>query len=434
MRRAYGLRDRLAGEFDRMVGFVAEWSSLRWALRWSDQWELDTERLWTSLCVPRFNVFASGRELPPRRSLAEIDEAGRRLTASLFAMYRTKRERHGEGELRACLPAKKAESVADPDEDDGVLEADHEHPTLYRGIPPTWPGLDLHCLHNGFAWLDMASKEQLVSEQAAGALRGLLDVSLRTVPTSDRKRRRESNRFPTKFDQWLYERIGEALPHLPGQGAEDLWKPILSLGVGRGYWLKYFLSDCFRAAADKGIQPEVFVACWKQMIRFALDEPGWDASGEFRSDAADVVVELLGFEMGKVVVGNDSRYAQPIASMIPLFEDAASRWFAFGKVAAGFCRFARKPAGAALLLPGVRWLAAAEPSWSKWCWEHDGLAEALVEELWAALDRQRGEIAANPESRGAFFHLCNRLIARGYHAALALRERIAAGHSEENLA
>jgi hypothetical protein len=224
------------------------------------------------------------------------------------------------------------------------------------------------------------------------------------------------------------------LPRLPKEKARDLWQPILALGVKREHWLKYFLSDCFRAAADKQVDPEEFVTLWSQLIRFALDEQGWDAGGEFRSDADDVVHELLGFDMGRAVFGDDARYAQLIAGMSPLFEKAASRWFVFGKVAAGFCRFSLRPAGAELLLQGVRWLSAAERGWSRWSWEHDGLAEALVDILRAALDRHRAAIAANDESRTAFFHLCNRLVAGGYPAALALRERIVSGHSEEYLA
>ena len=57
-----------------------------------------------------------------------------------------------------------------------------------------------------------------------------------------------------------------------------------------------------------------------------------------------------------------------------------------------------------------------------------------MDALRAALDRHRNAIAASAESRAAFSHLCNQLVARGYPAALALRERIAAGHGEENLA
>jgi hypothetical protein len=180
------------------------------------------------------------------------------------------------------------------------------------------------------------------------------------------------------------------------------------------------------------VQPEEFVTIWSQLIRFALDEQGWDVCGEYWSDTDEVVHELLGFAMGRAVIGDDARYAPLIAGMSPLFEEAASRWFVFGKVAAGFCWFALRPAGSELLLQGVRWLAEAEPGWSNSCWENDGLAEALVNELRAALDRHRGAIAASVESRTAFFHLCNRLVARGYPAALALRERIVAGKSEDH--
>lgn len=100
MRRVYRLKGTLGTEFDRMVRFVAEWSAVRWALRWSDQWQLDTKRLWERQCVPRLNTFAGGGDLPLNRGLAEIDESGRQLTATLFATYRTSADRQGEGRLR----------------------------------------------------------------------------------------------------------------------------------------------------------------------------------------------------------------------------------------------------------------------------------------------------------------------------------------------
>ena len=434
-----------------MVVFVAEWSTYRWALRWSEQWGLDAKQLLGRECASRLDAFAKGGELPPRRSLLDVDAAGRRLTASLFAAYRNQYQRRTEGRLGKIvhwiglrwlidrLPRwhspRHAEPMTDPDEDANVLDADSDHPTLWRGVPATWPGVDLQYLCNGFAWVEIALTEQPVPDVAVSALRDLLAVSLRTVPPPRRNRGGQSIRFPTKFDQWLYERIAGAVLRLEKQGrADDLWRPILSLGVSRGYWLKYFLSDCFRAGSAQDVAPEEFVALWTRMIRYALDEPGWDASGGSRSDAADVVNELLGFEMGKAVFGGDSRYARPIAAISPLFEIAARRWFVYPKVAAGFCRFALKPAGAELLYQGIRWLAAAEPVWSEWSWDHERVAEGLVDVLRAALDRHRGAIAANADSRDAFFHLCNQLVARGHHAALALRERVATPPGEETSA
>jgi hypothetical protein len=94
-------------------------------------------------------------------------------------------------------------------------------------------------------------------------------------------------------------------------------------------------------------------------------------------------------------------------------------------MATKFCYFVLKPAGIELLLPGVRWLAA-EPSWSAWEWEHTGLADALVDLLRAALTRDRAKVATDDSLRMGYISLCNKLVARGHHAALALRERVAA--------
>ena len=179
------------------------------------------------------------------------------------------------------------------------------------------------------------------------------------------------------------------------------------------------------------MQPDEFVAVWQRMIRYALDMPDWDKSEGVRREVDDLVVELLGFEMGNAVFGNDARYARPIAGLLPLFEDVATRWFVFGKVAAGFCRFVLKPAGAELLFQGVRWLARAEPTWSRWSWEHEDLPEALVDVLRVALDSHGSAIAASAESKSAFFHLCGQLVARGHPAALVLRERVAEGFNKE---
>jgi hypothetical protein len=418
IRRAYRLRAKFGSEFEQMLTLVAEWSMYRWALQWSEQWGLDSNELRVK-CAQRLDTFLTAEELPPRPDLARIDAEGRRLIASIFDAYRNQ------------LAPKYPESTTELDEDDGAVDADDDYPTLYHGIPPTWPGLDLQHLRSGFAWLEIAVVEEPFPELAIWALRGLLDVSLRTVPPSDAKRRDLSTRFPTKFDEWLYERIAGALLGLDRQGqADDFWRSILSLGVRREHWLKYFLSDWFRVAAGKEVKPEEFVALWKRMIQYALDAPGWDSSEGSWSHADDVVNQLLGFEMGKAVFGDDKRYEQPIAGISHVFENAANRWFVFSTVAAGFCRFVQKPAGSKLLFQGIRWLAAAEPNWSKWSWEHERLAEDLVDALRLALERHRGAIAADAESRGAFFHLCNQLVARGHHAALALRERVAKAPGE----
>ena len=94
--------------------------------------------------------------------------------------------------------------------------------------------------------------------------------------------------------------------------------------------------------------------------------------------------------------------------------------------AVAFCYFALKPAGAELLLPSVRWLAGAEPSWSPRSWEHDRVEEALVTLLREVIVRHQEAVLADADVMQAYSSLCNKLVARGQPAALALRERFAA--------
>jgi hypothetical protein len=65
MRRAYRMRNVLGREFKRMRDFVAEWSACCWALRASQEWRLDTERLWKEECIPKLKSFATGEHSLP---------------------------------------------------------------------------------------------------------------------------------------------------------------------------------------------------------------------------------------------------------------------------------------------------------------------------------------------------------------------------------
>jgi hypothetical protein len=331
--------------------------------------------------------------------------------------------------LRTETPA----ATVDDEEDEGGWGAEvyDGYAPLNPGVPPDWPGLDTKYLQAGFVWLETAVTEERMSGETVAALQDLLTVTLRTVPAAPRASYRERTRFPSKFDRWLFERIAPAVLRMgDDRRADGLWQPILALGVRGEYWVKYYLSEWFRAASNPAVSPAEFVAHWGRMFRFVLDEADWEVRGVRWRDE-EVVGELLGFGMGKTVFGGDARHAEPIGRLSPEFEQAAGRWFALGRVARGLCYFALKPAGAELLLPGVRWLAAAEPAWSEWAWEHDGIADALVGALRTVLDRNRSLVAANDTLRGAYFTPCNALVSRGHHAALALRERVAApdGHT-----
>lgn len=278
-----------------------------------------------------------------------------------------------------------------------------------------------------FGWLDEATAEDRVADDTVATLIELLAVSLRAVPAPPREDRGQRTQFPSKFDEWLYERIAAvALKLSTRQRADDLWQPVLALGVTGEYWVKYFLSFWFKSAQNTAVQPGEFAATWGKMLKFALDHPNWDLRGRHWRDGEDMVKELLGFDMGKAVFGDQARYALPVGSLLPEFDRAAGRWLTIPRVAVAFCYFALKPAGAELLLPSVRWLAGAEASWSLWSWEHDRIDEALVTLLREVLARHQDAVVVNADVRQAYSSLCNKLVARGGPAALDLRERFAA--------
>jgi hypothetical protein len=310
------------------------------------------------------------------------------------------------------------------DEDDEQIDYEYDYPSPHRRVSPTWPGLELHYLQHGFAWLEMATSEDILPDEAVDAIGDLLVIALRTVPAKAREGRMARTPYPSKFDQWLFERIAPVLIKLDRVGrANSLWQSILELGLRGEQWPRFFLSGWFKSMSGKRVQPEEFIPLWGRMILFAVESPNWNVT-HARGD--DMVNELLGFVMGKTVFGGEASYAPAIGRLVPVFALAAGRWFSNPQVATAFCQFSLKPAGAGLLLHGVGWLAAAEPEWSDYAWDHLRLADALVHNLRVAFDRHHAEIATNSVLREGFITLCNKLIARGHPASLTLRERVAA--------
>lgn len=102
--------------------------------------------------------------------------------------------------------------------------------------------------------------------------------------------------------------------------------------------------------------------------------------------------------------------------------------FKSGGVARAYYRnlvnlFALQPAATPLLLPGVRWLAKATQSFDTYDWKY-GLEENVIEFLHACWERDSQRIASEPPLREDFLALLATLVARGSHAAIALRDRV----------
>jgi hypothetical protein len=161
------------------------------------------------------------------------------------------------------------------------------------------------------------------------------------------------------------------------------------------------------------------------MILYAAANPRWDIStyASYRLD--NMVIELLGLDGRWTVFGPDAAFAPTLGTMVDVFSRAAELWFRMPRVVRNFLQVMVQPAAAEFLRPAILWLAGAIAQYSTYDW-HDGIENGLVEFLDACWKREHAHILAEPETKEAYFALLTSVVSRGGHAAIALRDRIAA--------
>jgi hypothetical protein len=122
-------------------------------------------------------------------------------------------------------------------------------------------------------------------------------------------------------------------------------------------------------------------------------------------------------------LGQNPAFAPAVAAMEDVFARAAQRWFVMPKAVTGFLNLAVQLAVGGLMLPGIRWLAAAVPSFDSYDWKY-GLEENLIAFLHTCWEREHRRIASDSSLQGAFLSLLACVVSRGGHAAIALRDRV----------
>jgi hypothetical protein len=130
------------------------------------------------------------------------------------------------------------------------------------------------------------------------------------------------------------------------------------------------------------------------MIEHALGSAAWDPSVNRTYDLDGMVFQLLGFDSRMNKLGQNPAFGPAVAGMEGVFARAAQRWFGMPKVVTGFLNFASQPAVGGLMLPGIRWLAAAVPSFDSYDWKY-GLEENLIAFLHTCWERQHRRIASD---------------------------------------
>jgi hypothetical protein len=406
MARAFAVRAEIGDDFPRLITLCVHWAALR-VLSWISRdlggedntaWEANKDSL--------LEAFLSGE-------LSDDVPDLKRLNAETLAKYNSLYEkRHPEFRARAKSKGR--------DSSGGSFGREREK--LY----PERLGFDERALTNALAWLDL-SPAQSADERARclALIHALLHVSLGTVPALDDPRNQEIEGLPSDFDGWVFEIVARAVFRLtPDETPEGLWQVILDLGAGAHDWVERFFWAWFTTGLRTARSHMEFVHIWRRMIVYALASPGWKRDGynSYRLDS--MVIELLGTDGRWGTLAADSKFAPVLGTMVDVFGQAADQWFRMPRVMRNFLYFVVQPAAVQLLRPALLWVSKAVASYSPYDWRDD-IEGNLIEYLNACWLREHSAILDNPDLKDAFFALLASVVARGSHAAIALRDRIA---------
>jgi hypothetical protein len=401
--RACQCREQLGDDFDRMLGLAIRWAGLRTPYSLATRPQFDAQHeVWHERKRALVQDFVDRRlpvELPDIKAInaaaaAEIEAIHAQQFPELArARGAPQRSRRRAGQSRESL-----------------------YPDSLR--------LNSHVISAAFAWLDLRSARPDERRQWLGYIRNFLAFVLGSIPQIENPRQQEIDGLPDQFDTWVFGLVAGAVPCLTA--AEDprsLWQPILDLGSPAHQWVERFFWDWFTDGLRAAQSPQHFARLWTNMIERALASPAWDPSVNRSYDLDGMVFELLGFDSRMSKLGQNPAFGPAVTAMESVFAMAAKRWFSMPKVATGFLNFVVQPAAAGLLLPGIRWLAAAVPSFDSYDWKY-GLEENLIAFLHTCWEREYRKISGDSCLQEAFLSLLACVVSRGGHAAIALRDRV----------
>jgi hypothetical protein len=400
MALAFQLRERIGADFDRLITLSVYWAALRMlGTHGPEAVEADKQE-WEEKKDALVAAFVDGTLSTDLPNLKLVN-------AETIKAYEERRKR------------------AWPEYEHCARRGDGD---VREQLYPEMLGFDERILTGAFSWLNpYAARSHEERLRWLTLMRALLELTFDTIPKIDDPRNAEIEGLPSGFDDWILSIVARATPHLrPDENPESFWGPILDLGAPAHEWVERFFWHWFTDGLRASASPAEFVRIWQGMVLYALTSPKWAAQQPYsRYDVEDMVIELLGLDIRWNAFANDESFIAPLKSMAAVFDQAAQRWFR-PRVVRNFLHFVVKPAVAPLLLPALLWIATAFSLFSSYDWR-DGIEDALIEYLHVCWRREQDNILADPKLNKAYFDLLASVVARGSHAAIALRDRIAGG-------
>lgn len=402
MARAFAVRHQIGDDFGRLITLSVRWAALRVLKGISKDAGSEDKQKWDESKAALFQEFMDQKLAADLPDFKRINSETRTAYDALYE------KRHPEFQSRRSN-ARRTSTFGGSREE------------LY----PDRLGLDERVLTAALAWLN-PNHAQAPEERTRWLtlIHALLELVVQAVPVVDDPDNQEIKGLPSDFDGWVFQIVARAVPQLAApENPQSLWQSIFDLGAPAHDWVERFFWFWFTDGLRAAKSPSDFVRIWRSMIIYAAASSRWNQStyGSYRLDG--MVIELLGLDGRWGALAADEAFSPVLATMVDVFGQAADLWFQMPTIVRNFLQFVVQPAGIHLLCPAIFWVLKAVAQFSSYDWR-DGIEQGLVEFMRICWQRERTQILANSELQQAYFDLLAKLVSRGGHAAIALRDQI----------
>jgi hypothetical protein len=421
MRMGCQFRREIGDDFGRMQNVAVLWAAMSLLLRRVENLQVDKTRIlgWYDRLVRAFlNKAIPVSPLPWQR----VETISLRLLRRIENRHRT-RFWHSQV-IDDRRPAE-----GDKAEDAGTPSQSVPKPARGRRRHMRFPGFDTGVLQAAFGWLPSLAEARDTQERHEwlSTWHELLSVSLRMIEAGKEDGEAEVSGTPYSYDLWIYEGIVRLIPQM---GAEEkperFWQPVLSLGPAAHYWVETFLRTWALNGPDAADSPTAFVAHWRPLIEFCLDSPSWSTKSRASFHLDRMYVELMGLGLGSERIGR-AEFAEPLASMVDLYERWAAIWLGDWYVLEHFAAFLTRPGARDLVCPAIQWIRKAVAEYGDYDWRgfREGEIESRVAEvLWTCWSQHRVALQNVRPLRDGFLELLAILANRLCPSAMELRDEV----------
>ena len=397
-RAAFGRRQELGEDFDRLIAFLLRWAVLREDIhrtRYQEHASVDVEGWFAT----HGQSFVDGSMPADWSNWGEIAVSkGERRPASW---------RHG---------SRSRDDVAD------------------RGFVVR-PHIDLHLIMSAFGGILHLDQAESDDERrkwlacwhqvlvCATSSQQVLDSAGRIILDADAE---AGDVYES--DRWVADRLAMLVVQMtPEESPQTIWQRIVDLCPPGHRWIEAFLQSWLIYGVHSG-KSDACIAQWRAMIDYAMQHPIWQDRQKCWPHWDDFWLHLLGMDQWAVKFWRDEdgpiveQMADCFGRWIP--QNLKDRW-----IARAFVVWLRLPAAEPLRLPAVRWLLPVANDADDYWWDDERLTETLAEVLDQSWRDDHEMIAADAHLYREFRELVALLVQRQNAIAMDLQDRMASyGH------